>query len=151
VKATLVNEQKIDTVVDLRGHSRPPTGGSDRTFGLVLGGFFAMVGLYPLLRAEAPRWWAILVAVPFILAAAIRPPLLAPLNRLWTRLGFLLGRIVSPIALFIVYCVAVVPTGLVLRLLRKDPLRLRMDPGAKSYWIERSPPARADEQMKKQF
>jgi len=146
-----VNEQKIDTVVDLRGHSRPPTGGSDRAFGLVFGGFFVLVGLYPLLRAAPPRWWALAIALAFVLAAAVRPSLLSPLNRLWTRLGLLLGRLVSPVALFVVYCLAVVPTGLVLRALRKDPLRLRVDRGAKSYWIERSPPGRADEQMKKQF
>jgi hypothetical protein len=117
----------------------------------VFSGFFVLVGLYPLLRAAPPRWWAFAIAVPFILAAAMRPALLSPLNRVWTRFGLLLGRVVSPVALFVVYCLAVVPTGLFLRALRKDPLRLHMDRGAKSYWIERSPPGRADEQMKKQF
>jgi hypothetical protein len=147
----VVNERKIDTVVDLRRHTRPPSGGSDKAFGFVLGGFFALVGLYPLLRAAPPRWWAFVIAVPFLLAAAVRPQLLSPLNRLWTRLGLLLGRIVSPLALFVVYCLAIVPTGLVLRSLRRDPLKLHKDPNANSYWIDRSPPGRADAQMKRQF
>lgn len=146
-----MSERKIDNAVDVHGHSAAPIGGSDKAFGFVFGGFFAVLGVYPLIGGSPVRWWALLLAVVFITAALARPQWLAPLNRFWNKLGLVLNRVVSPVALFLVYCLAVVPTGLLLRALGKDPLRLRMDPHAKSYWIDRKPPARADQQMKKQF
>jgi ABC-type branched-subunit amino acid transport system permease subunit len=146
-----VGKQTIDTAVDIRAHSSAPAGGSDRAFGFVFGAFFALVGLYPLIKSSPVRLWALGLAALFVVAALIRPRWLAPLNKLWTRLGLALNRVVSPVALFLVYCLAIVPTGLLLRAFRKDPLRLRIDPDAKTYWIERTPPGRADQQMNRQF
>lgn len=125
--------------------------GSDRMFGIVFGAAFGLFALYPLVHGAAIRFWALGLATLFLVAALARPMLLAPLNRLWTKLGLELHRIVTPVALLVVFCVAVLPTGLVLRALGKDPLRLRFDPGAKTYWIDRKPPGRADRQMTKQF
>ena len=76
---------------------------------------------------------------------------LAPLNKWWTKLGVLLYRVVSPIALGLMFYVAVVPVGLLMRVLGKDPLRLRRDPDAASYWIDRTPPGPTPESMKNQF
>jgi len=75
---------------------------------------------------------------------------LAPLNKWWTKLGLLLYRVVSPIVLGLLFYVTLTPIALVMRLLGKDPLRLRRDPDAASYWIDRSPPP-APESMKNQF
>jgi hypothetical protein len=149
--AELVNKHKFDTAIDVRGHAPARSGGSDRAFGWVMGGFFAIVALYPVVKGSPLRTWALVPATLFVIAALIRPRLLAPLNRLWTKFGVALNRIFSPVALLVVYCVAVVPTGLLLRVLGKDPLKLRADPEATSYWIQRTPPGRADEQMKRQF
>jgi hypothetical protein len=146
-----VSKETVDTVVDIRAHSRAPVGGSDRVFGFVFGGFFALFGLYPLIKSLPVRSWALGLAALFIILALIKPQWLAPLNRLWNKLGVALNRVVSPVALFLVYCFAIVPTGLVLRALGKDPLRLRVERDAKTYWTERVPPGRADQQMKRQF
>lgn len=136
---------------DLVSHTQPPTPGSDRGFGIVFATVFAIIGLFPLPSAGYVRAWALGIGTAFLFLALVRPRLLAPANRLWIRIGMLLNSIVSPIALMIVYCIAVLPTALVLRGLGKDPLHRRRDSQAQSYWIHRVPPGRPDAQMKKQF
>jgi hypothetical protein len=126
-------------------------GSSDRNFGFVFSAVFGLIGFYPLLHGGPLRAWALGLAALFLIATLVRPAILSPLNRLWTRFGLLLHRVMSPIALFVVFCLGILPTALVLRALGKDPLRLRFDPSAGSYWIPRKPPGRSDEQMKKQF
>ncbi len=79
------------------------------------------------------------------------PQVLAPLNRLWFKLGLLLHKIVNPIVLGIMFYVVVTPTGLIMRLLGKDLLRLKRDPAAASYWIERTPPGPKPESLGDQF
>ena len=122
--------------------------GSERNFGLVFCAFFLIVGLLPVFSGGAPRIWAVLVALAFAALALLRPKVLAPLNRLWFRFGLLLGKIVAPIVLSLVYFLTVVPTGMVMRLLGKDPLRRKLDPSATSYWIERETPVGS---MRNQF
>lgn len=146
-----MSKRKIDTAADVHGCSPPSVGGSDKAFGWVFGGLFLIIGFYPLVKASPPRLWALLLATLFVTAALTRPRLLSPLNKLWIRFGLLLNRVVSPVALFVTYCLAIVPCGLLLRALGKDPLKLHLDPEATTYWIERTPPGRADEQMKRQF
>jgi len=128
-------------------------GSSDRTFGLVMAAGFALVGAAPMLHRGpgAVRWWSLALALAFLLVALVRPSLLAPLNRLWLRFGLLLARIVSPIGLALLYFTTIVPVGLLMRATGGDPLRLRRDPAATSYWIRRTPPGPAPESMKNQF
>jgi len=97
------------------------------------------------------RYWALIVAACFLVPAILRPQSLAHLNRWWTRFGLLLGHIVSPVALAIVYYLAIVPVGLFMRLFGKDTLGLRFDSSASTYWVIRDPKARSDETMKNQF
>jgi hypothetical protein len=126
-------------------------GSSDRSFGLVFAVVFLLIGLWPLIRGAMPLWWAIAVAALFGMVAMLRPSLLAGLNRQWLKLGLLLGRIVSPIALGVLFYGVFVPIGLVLRLAGKDPLRLKRDPGAASYWRPRVPPGPPPDSMTNQF
>lgn len=132
-------------------HLAPVTSASDRSFGIVFTIFFAIVGLLPLLGSHPVRIWALVVSSVFLLLALLAPKSLAPLNKLWTKLGALLHRVVSPIALGVLFFLVVTPTGLFMRLFGKDPLRLRLDPSAKSYWIERAPPGPDAESLKNQF
>lgn len=125
--------------------------GSDRSFGIVFCVVFAVIGLYPLLGGGDVRLWSLGLAAAFLLAALVRPGLLAPLNRWWLKFGLLLGRIVSPLAMGLVFFLVMTPTGLIMRMLGKDLLRLRLEPAAESYWIERSPPGPAPETMTHQF
>jgi len=126
-------------------------GSSDRAFGLVLAGVFLLVALGPLRHGHAPRWWAFAVASVFALVALLKPLLLTRLNRLWTKLGILLGKVVSPIALGILFYGVFTPVAIVVRLTGQDPLRLKLDRDADSYWIVRKPPGPAPDSMSNQF
>lgn len=125
--------------------------GSDRAFGLVFSAVFAIIGGWPLIARDEPRWWAVVIVAVLLPVALIRPALLAPLNRLWFRFGLLLHRVVSPIILGLLFFLTVTPTALIMRALGKDPLRLRMEPDAATYWIERTPPGPDPATMPKQF
>jgi hypothetical protein len=124
---------------------------SDRSFGLVIATVFLVIAFWPLVRGEPVRWWALAVAAVFAALALTWTAALAPLNKWWTKLGVLLYRVVSPIVLGLLFYVAVVPVGLLMRVLGKDPLRLRRDPDAASYWIDRTPPGPTPDSMKNQF
>jgi hypothetical protein len=126
-------------------------GSSDRAFGLVWSAFFAVAGLWPLIGARPVRTWSLCAAGAFLLASLIRPSALAPLNRLWLRLGLLLQRITNPIVLGILFFGTVLPIGLLMRLAGKNPLRLGFDRDARSYWIERQPPGPEPDTMPRQF
>lgn len=115
-------------------------GSSDKTFGLVFAGLFLVISILPLFHGEKFRWWASVVATMFALVALTKPALLTKLNQLWMKLGLLLGKIVSPIALSILFYLIITPIGLMIRIKGKDPLRLKFDPNVNSYWIPRDPP-----------
>lgn len=124
---------------------------SDRAFGFVFVAVFAAIAVYPVLFGAPPRGWSLAVAGCFAVLASAAPGMLAPLNRAWTRFGLLLHAIVSPVMLGIMFYGVVMPTGLAMRLARKDPLRLRFEPGAGTYWIERAPPGPPPESFRDQF
>jgi hypothetical protein len=126
-------------------------GSSNRSFGFVFAAVFLIVALLPLLHGALPRWWSLAVAAAFAAAALLAPGILTVPNRWWGRFGMLLHRVVSPVALGLMYYGAVLPTGLAMRLFGKDPLRLKRDAAARSYWIERKPPGPPPDSLKNQF
>lgn len=133
-------------------HHRPSIeGSSDRSFGLVFTVFFLVVALLPLLHGHGVRPWAVGLAGVFFTLALVMPKLLSPLNRLWMRFGMLLHRMVSPLALGILFYGVIMPIGLLMRLFGKDLLRLRLDRSASSYWIQRAPSEPAPESLKLPF
>jgi hypothetical protein len=124
---------------------------SNRSFGFVFSTFFLLVGLAPLRKHQPVRLWAFGVAMGFLAVAILVPALLKPLNRLWMQLGRLLGRLTTPIVTGLLFYLVFTPAGFVARLLRKDPLRLRFDPHAESYWQGRRPPGPPPGDMANQF
>jgi hypothetical protein len=113
---------------------------SDRSFGLVFAGFCAIVAASSLYTGGY-RWpWWLGAAATFALLAYLRPGILAPLNRLWTKLGVLLFRVISPIVLGAIFLLCIAPIGWMMRLAGKDILRLRLEPETRTYWISRQPP-----------
>ena len=124
---------------------------SDRAFGLVFAAVFAIVALWPLPWGGAIRWWSLAVAAGFLAAALAMPSILAVPNRLWLKLGLLLNRIVSPFVLGIVFFLVVTPMGIAMRLLGKDPLRLKARAPGESYWIRREPPGPSPDSLTNQF
>jgi len=125
-------------------------GSSDRTFGLVMAAFLALLALINGWHAGRLWPWELALAVLFLAAALIRPSVLHPLNRLWMMLGLLLHRIVNPIVMGLLFFGTIWPTGAVMRMQGRDLLRLKREPDAKSYWIVR-PPGPQPETMKDQF
>ena len=124
---------------------------SDRTFGNVFAAFFAIIGLLPVLSGRDPRFWALALGGAFLIVAFVAPRVLRPLNRLWMRFGLVLHKIVNPLVLGMMFFVVVTPVGLLMRVFGKDPLRLRFDAEAETYWIVRDPPGPAPDSLNHQF
>lgn len=129
-----------------------PGGSSDRSFGIVMAVFFALVAILPALHGplSSIRWWAAALAAVFLALAQLGSELLRPLNRLWQKLGLFLSKIVGPIVLSLIFFAVVTPAGLLMRACGKDPLRLRRN-ASPTYWIVRHPPGPEPQSMENQF
>jgi hypothetical protein len=127
------------------------SGTSDRSFGLTVGGFLLIVGLLPARRGAPVRVWALAAGAVLCLAALVWPSVLRSANRLWMKFGELLGKIMTPVFMAVLFYVVVTPYGAVLRLFGHDALRLRGAPKENSYWLSRRPPGPAPESMVNQF
>ena len=119
---------------------------SNKSFGIVFFIFFMAVGFYPLINNEEYRLWALIISLIFLILGLVNSSFLTPLNLLWFKFGMLLGRVVSPIIMALVFFVVVTPTGLIMKLFQKDLLKLKKK-DKKSYWIER----KTKSEMKNQF
>lgn len=125
-------------------------GPSARTFGLLAASVCAAVALLPMWSGRAPRLWAAVLSVGFLGGALLVPGLLGPLNALWLRAGLVLHRVVNPVIMAALFYGVVTPFGIVTRVFRRDAVsRLRPDPSATSYWIDRTggPPAGMEQQF----
>ena len=122
--------------------------GSERSFGIVFAIVFLLIGIYPLTDGSEIRLWSLIIAFIFFVLAYVAPQYLSVPNKLWTKLGFLLGAVVTPIVMALVYYSTVVPIGMFMKLLGKDLLNKKIDSSAKTYWIERDQPVGS---MKNQF
>ena len=120
---------------------------SNRSFGLLFFVVFLLITLWPIKSGETIRTWALLLSVIFLLLGILNSRLLYPLNKLWNYLGIFLGVLVSPIVMGIIFFLVVTPTGLIMRLFRKNLLRLKKK-NIKSYWIDKE---KIKTSMKNQF
>jgi hypothetical protein len=116
------------------------------TFGILFFIFFLIVGLYPLISNEPIRIWSIIVSLVFLTVTIIKPNLFTFLNKLWIKFGILLGKIISPIVMGLVFFFVVTPIGIFVKILKKDVMGLKR--GESSYWITREDKIQS---MKKQF
>jgi hypothetical protein len=123
--------------------------GSDRAFGQVFAGVFAIFALLPLLHAGAPRWWALIAAAGFLLAALTVPHLLRPLNRAWGMVGLILQHVVGNAVIALLFYAVLTPVGLLQRRLGKNPVTASFDPQRTTYWEPRIAPA--PQAMRRQF
>ncbi|SMF52602.1 hypothetical protein SAMN02745866_03344 [Alteromonadaceae bacterium Bs31] len=125
--------------------------GSARNFGLVFAAFFLGISAFLYFSKNTLNYWVILAALAFVSLAVVKPKLLEPLNILWFKLGMILGAIVAPLVMILIYFLVVTPTGLLMRLFGKDPLLLRKSPGLKTHWIKREKNNSQPSSMKNQF
>ncbi len=123
---------------------------SDKSFGYVFAAVFAILGAWPLIHAQTPRWWMFAVAVAFALVAIVRPQILRPLNRLWYQFGLLLHRVMSPLVMTAIFFLCVTPLAVLMRMLGKDVLMLKRRPDLSSYWIASDAPPSA-KSLRRQF
>ena len=121
--------------------------GSNRSFGIVFFVVFLLIAFYPLINSQDLRLWSLIVSFIFLVLGLLNSKVLTPLNKLWFKFGILLGKIISPFIMGIIFFLVVTPIGLVMRLLGKDVLNLRYNKN-KSYWIEKDGP---ESKMKNQF
>jgi hypothetical protein len=115
-------------------------------FGILFFVLFLIIGLYPLKSVGVIRIWSITLSLLFLIITIIKPNLFTYLNRLWIKFGILLGKIISPIVMGLVFFFVVTPIGVLVRILKKDVMGLKR--GASSYWINRENKIQT---MKKQF
>ena len=132
----------------LHGSSLP----SERTFGFVFTGIFLLIAAYLWYHDAKPvTIQAFLVlAVAFLAFTLFMPIALRPLNKAWYKLGLLMGRVVSPIVLGILFFILITPIAMVMRLAGRDPLKLRKQ-NVQSHWIDRAPPGPESTSFKDQF
>ena len=124
---------------------------SNQKFGWFFTFVFSIAAAYAYWK-DASAW-----AIAFVVAAAlfalftlVAPAALAPLNRLWAGLGLLLGKIVSPIVLGLIFFVVLTPVSVVTRLFGRDALLMKKR-DVESYWVDRTPPGPAPDSFKNQF
>ena len=120
---------------------------SNKNFGIVFSIFFLLIAIYSLTNNNELRIWSLVIAIIFLALGLINSKVLTPLNKLWFKFGLLLGRIVSPIIMAVIFFLVVTPTAFIMRIIGKDLLNLKLNKN-KSYWIEKTGPK---SKMKNQF
>tara|TARA_Y100000992_G_scaffold266879_1_gene205077 strand:- start:297 stop:686 length:390 start_codon:yes stop_codon:yes gene_type:complete len=110
--------------------------GSNRSFGVVFFVVFLLIGLWPILKGNELRIWAIVISLIFLILGILNSKILTPFNKVWFRFGIFLGNFISPIIMGIVFFLVVTPTGLIMKLFRKDLINLRKN-NSSTYWIEK--------------
>lgn len=120
---------------------------SNRSFGVVFFIVFLLIALHPLLKGNDLRIWSLIISFIFLALGLINSKFLTPLNKLWFRFGILLGKLVSPLIMGIIFFIVVTPIGIIMRLFKKDLLNLKNNK-KETYWIEKTGPK---SKMRNQF
>tara|TARA_Y100000590_G_C15621486_1_gene977741 strand:+ start:960 stop:1346 length:387 start_codon:yes stop_codon:yes gene_type:complete len=110
---------------------------SNRNFGIVFFIVFFLIAVYPLINNGNIRVWSLIISIIFLILGLINSKLLLPLNKVWFKFGLLLGSVISPIVMGIIFFLVVTPIALILRAIGKDVLNLKKN-NNKTYWIEKS-------------
>ena len=109
---------------------------SNKSFGILFFVVFLIISLWPLLKGNDLRIWSLIISILFLILGLLKSKFLTPLKRIWIKFGELLGKIISPIILAIVFFIVITPIGLFMKILRKDLLNIKFTKD-KSYWIKR--------------
>ena len=112
------------------------TKSSEKSFGIIFAVIFFLIGLWPILSLGSIRVWSIILAIVFLTLSFFKPKLLRPLNLTWIKLGEILGKIIAPIVMALVFFVILTPMSFLVRALGKDLLRLKFSKN-NTYWIKR--------------
>ena len=121
---------------------------SNKSFGLLFFVVFLIIGLWPLKNGGNLNIYFITASVVFLILGLLNSKLLTPLNKSWIKLGEILGIIIAPIVMALVYFVILTPVSLIVRMFGKDLLNLKFLKEKDTYWIKRK---KSLGSMKKQF
>ena len=121
---------------------------NNRSFGILFFIVFLILGLYPTLQGSSPNIYFISISIPFIILGIINSKILTPLNNAWIKLGEILGTIIAPIVMAIIYFFILTPISLIVRIFGKDLLSIKFNKQVNTYWINRKKNINS---MKKQF
>ena len=121
--------------------------GSNKNFGIVFFVVFFLIAIFPLTYSGEIRIWSLIISFIFLTLGMLKSKILTPLNNLWFKFGIILGKIVSPLVMGVIFFFVVTPIGLLMRFFGKDLLNLKYSLN-KSYWIEKNGPKSI---MKNQF
>ena len=120
---------------------------SNRSFGLLFFVVFFLIGIWPLFKENDYRLWSLIISIIFLILGLLNSKLLNPLNNLWIKFGEILGKIIAPIVMMIVFFIVLTPLSFIVKLFIKDLLNLKFVKN-NSYWITRKKDIGS---MKKQF
>ena len=109
---------------------------SNKSFGVLFFIVFLLIALWPLVKGDSLRIWSLLIAVIFLVLGLLNSKILNPFKRIWIKFGEILGKVIAPLVLSIVYFIVITPIGLLLRIFGKDLLGIKFLE-KKSYWIKR--------------
>ena len=110
---------------------------SNRSFGILFFLVFLGFGLWPLTKEMSPNIYLIIISAIFLILGLLNSKLLSPLNNLWIKFGEMLGKIIAPIVMAVVYFLILTPISLLVRLFGKDLIEMKFNNNVKSYWIKR--------------
>lgn len=110
---------------------------NNKSFGLLFFVVFLLIGLYPVYKGNNPNIYFLLISLPFLVLGILNSKILTPLNKAWIKLGEILGRIIAPLVMAIVYFLILTPVSLFVRLFGKDLISMKFNDSLKSYWIKR--------------
>jgi len=122
--------------------------GTNRSFGLVFFIVLLTISIWPIGQGEKILILPFVISLFFLVLGLINSKFLAPLNKLWFKFGLLLGSIVSPIVMGLIFFLLMTPIGFLMKLFNKDLLKLNYNKNKESYWIKKN---QSVTNMKKQF
>jgi hypothetical protein len=120
---------------------------SNRNFGIVFSIVFLIIAIWPILNQNEIRIWSIIISFIFLILGLINSKFLSPLNKAWFKFGLILGSVIAPIVMGIVFFFVVTPTGLIMKALGKDILGLKRNKN-NTYWLEKD---NSNNNLKNQF
>tara|TARA_X000001036_G_C20673680_1_gene803352 strand:+ start:120 stop:497 length:378 start_codon:yes stop_codon:yes gene_type:complete len=110
---------------------------NNKGFGLLFFIVFLLISLWPLLKGDNPRIYLLPIAALFLILGMLNSKILTPLNKAWIKFGELLGRVIAPIVMLVIFFSILTPIGLLLKFFGKDLLQIKNNKSIKSYWISR--------------
>ncbi len=111
--------------------------GSNKSFGILFAIVFILIALWPLIKGNEIRLWSLIISIIFLTLGLVNSKILTPLNKLWFKLGIFLGNFIAPIIMGIIFFFVVTPTGIIMKLLGKDLIKLKKN-NENSYWIKKN-------------